>query len=167
MRRTNRLIHKDVPASPAISNVRVGSGDVRMHLPSNSLRCDLIGRRGTSYIRARRASLASRLPDFVGLSLVGTALGKLVMSTDLDLQLGKRLRRRRRLLGLTQAQLADAAGIRFQQVAKYECGANRISAARLAQFITKLEVPASYFFDNLAPGVVQLTPAVDELQKAR
>ena len=55
------------------------------------------------------------------------------MATDIDLHLGRRLRRRRRLLGLTQQQLATQVGIRFQQIQKYECGANRISAARLWQ----------------------------------
>jgi transcriptional regulator with XRE-family HTH domain len=72
------------------------------------------------------------------------------MANDIDLHLGKRLRRRRRLLGLTQQQLAVAVGVRFQQIQKYECGANRISAARLWQLAEALEVPVSYFFDGLA-----------------
>jgi transcriptional regulator with XRE-family HTH domain len=72
------------------------------------------------------------------------------MANDIDLHLGKRLRRRRRLLGLTQQQLAIAVGVRFQQIQKYECGANRISAARLWQLAEALEVPAAYFFDGLA-----------------
>jgi transcriptional regulator with XRE-family HTH domain len=72
------------------------------------------------------------------------------MANDIDLHLGKRLRRRRRLLGLTQQQLAIAVGVRFQQIQKYECGANRISAARLWQLSEALEVPVSYFFDGLA-----------------
>jgi transcriptional regulator with XRE-family HTH domain len=72
------------------------------------------------------------------------------MGTDIDLHLGKRLRRRRRLLGLTQQQVADVVGIRFQQIQKYECGANRISAARLWQLSQALDVPVSYFYDGLA-----------------
>lgn len=72
------------------------------------------------------------------------------MANDIDLHLGKRLRRRRRLLGLTQQQLAVTVGVRFQQIQKYECGANRISAARLWQLSEALEVPVSYFFDGLA-----------------
>ncbi len=71
------------------------------------------------------------------------------MGDDIDLHLGKRLRRRRRLLGLTQQQVAEGVGIRFQQIQKYECGANRISAARLWQLAQVLEVPVSYFYDGL------------------
>ena len=71
------------------------------------------------------------------------------MANDIDLHLGKRLRRRRRLLGLTQQQLAVSVGVRFQQIQKYECGANRISAARLWQLSEALEVPVAYFFDGL------------------
>jgi len=72
------------------------------------------------------------------------------MANDIDLHLGKRLRRRRRLLGLTQQQLAGACGVRFQQIQKYECGANRISAARLFQLSEALEVPVGYFYDGIA-----------------
>lgn len=75
------------------------------------------------------------------------------MATDIDLHLGRRLRRRRRLLGLTQQQLAIQIGIRFQQIQKYECGANRISAARLWQLAEALETPVSYFYDGLAEAI--------------
>ena len=71
------------------------------------------------------------------------------MGNDIDLHLGKRLRRRRRLLGLTQQQLATTVGVRFQQIQKYECGANRISAARLWRLSEALEVPVGYFYDGL------------------
>jgi transcriptional regulator with XRE-family HTH domain len=71
------------------------------------------------------------------------------MSDDIDIHLGKRLRRRRRLLGMTQQQLAGACGVRFQQIQKYECGANRISAARLWKLSEALEVPVAYFYDGL------------------
>ncbi|MGZ8364033.1 MAG: helix-turn-helix domain-containing protein [Caulobacteraceae bacterium] len=74
----------------------------------------------------------------------------LLMAHDIDLHLGRRLRRRRRLLGLTQQQLASAVGVRFQQIQKYECGANRISAARLWQLSTALETPITYFYDGVA-----------------
>src|ERR1700760_4415562 len=72
------------------------------------------------------------------------------MGNDIDLHLGKRLRRRRRLPGLTQQQLAATVGVRFQQIQKYECGANRISAARLWSLAEALEVPVAYFYDGLA-----------------
>lgn len=71
------------------------------------------------------------------------------MAADIDLHLGRRLRRRRRLLGLTQQQLGDRVGIRFQQIQKYECGANRISAARLWQLAEALQAPITYFYDGL------------------
>jgi transcriptional regulator with XRE-family HTH domain len=77
------------------------------------------------------------------------------MATDIDLHLGRRLRRRRRLLGLTQQQLALAVGIRFQQIQKYECGANRISAARLWQLAEALETPVAYFYDGLAESAAR------------
>jgi transcriptional regulator with XRE-family HTH domain len=69
---------------------------------------------------------------------------------SIDVHLGKRLRRRRRLLGLTQQQLAGSVGVRFQQIQKYECGANRISASRLWQLSEALEVPVGYFYDGLS-----------------
>jgi transcriptional regulator with XRE-family HTH domain len=81
------------------------------------------------------------------------------MSNEIDLHLGKRLRRRRRLLGLTQQQLAGAVGVRFQQIQKYECGANRISAARLWQLSEALEVPIGYFYDGLSNAPMAEQPA--------
>ena len=77
------------------------------------------------------------------------------MASDIDLHLGRRLRRRRRLLGLTQQQLAVQVGIRFQQIQKYECGANRISAARLWQLAEALETPVSYFYDGLTEALAR------------
>lgn len=71
------------------------------------------------------------------------------MANPVDLFVGKRLRQRRRLLGLTQQQLASEVNIRFQQIQKYESGANRISASRLWAIARALEVPVAYFFDGL------------------
>src|SRR5262245_4024067 len=71
------------------------------------------------------------------------------MASDVDVHVGRRLRRRRRLLGLTQAQLGQAIGLRFQQIQKYECGANRVTAERLYQIAAALRVQASYFFEGL------------------
>lgn len=78
------------------------------------------------------------------------------VGNNIDMHLGKRLRRRRRLLGLTQQQLAGACGVRFQQIQKYECGANRISAARLWQLSEALEVPVGYFYDGLTDAPQQM-----------
>lgn len=64
----------------------------------------------------------------------------------IDNHLGRMLRRRRRALGLSQGQLAAAVGIRFQQVQKYECGANRMSASRLYQLASVLQLPVAEFF---------------------
>jgi transcriptional regulator with XRE-family HTH domain len=72
------------------------------------------------------------------------------MANAIDLHVGKRLRRRRRLLGLTQQQLAESIGIRFQQIQKYECGANRVTASRLYELSVSLNVPVGYFFEGLA-----------------
>ena len=95
------------------------------------------------------------------------------MGDDIDLHLGKRLRRRRRLLGLTQQQVAEGVGIRFQQIQKYECGANRISAARLWQLAQVLDVPVSYFYDSLTEtpmrrerdGVGEVRPGESAVRK--
>jgi len=74
------------------------------------------------------------------------------MEQDIDLHLGRRLRSRRRMLGLTQQQLAIVVGVRFQQIQKYECGANRISAARLWSLSEVLRVPVGYFYEGLESG---------------
>ena len=63
-----------------------------------------------------------------------------------------RVRVRRVALGMSQTRLADALGLTFQQVQKYESGANRIAASRLHELARILSVPISYFFEDL-PGV--------------
>ena len=70
----------------------------------------------------------------------------------IDAHIGQRIRRRRRLLGLTQHQLAIACGVRFQQIQKYESGANRIAASRLWKIGQALEVPLMDFFEGLPDG---------------
>jgi transcriptional regulator with XRE-family HTH domain len=85
------------------------------------------------------------------------------MTNEIDHHVGKRLRRRRRLLGLTQQQLAEAVGIRFQQVQKYECGANRVSASRLFELAEALDVPVQYFYEGLQGRGQSAAPAGDQL----
>ncbi len=70
-------------------------------------------------------------------------------ANSVDVHVGQRLRVRRSLLGLSQEKLADAIGLTFQQVQKYERGMNRISAGRLYQFSKILDVPVAYFFEQL------------------
>jgi transcriptional regulator with XRE-family HTH domain len=67
-----------------------------------------------------------------------------------DIHVGARMRMRRTLLGLSQEKLGDALGLTFQQVQKYERGANRIGASRLHQLSKVLGVPVAYFFEELA-----------------
>lgn len=86
------------------------------------------------------------------------------MANTTDLHVGKRLRRRRRLLGMTQQQLAESIGIRFQQIQKYECGANRVTASRLYELAVALNVPVGYFFEGLS--VAPADPAAPSAQPA-
>ena len=72
------------------------------------------------------------------------------MPHPIDLHVGQRLRQRRCLLGLTQQRLANAVGIKFQQIQKYESGANRVSASRLWALANALDTPVSYFFEDLS-----------------
>ncbi len=67
----------------------------------------------------------------------------------IDQHVGKRLRERRAVLGLSQTAIADRLGITFQQVQKYERGANRVSASRLYACAQFLEVPPEFFFEGL------------------
>ena len=71
------------------------------------------------------------------------------MVDETDFHVGKRLRRRRRLLGMTQQDLAVQVGVRFQQIQKYECGANRITSSRLFALSKALNVSVQYFFDGM------------------
>jgi transcriptional regulator with XRE-family HTH domain len=69
----------------------------------------------------------------------------------IDVHVGSRVRLRRTLLGMSQEKLGDALGLTFQQVQKYERGTNRIGSSRLFQLSRILDVPVSFFFDDL-PG---------------
>ena len=71
------------------------------------------------------------------------------MKNPVDLHIGQRVRHRRWLTGMTQQQLADAVGIRFQQIQKYESGANRISASRLWSIANALGAPVSFFYGDM------------------
>ncbi len=84
------------------------------------------------------------------------------MTHPVDVHVGKRVRHRRWLVGMTQQQLAEKVGIKFQQIQKYETGANRVSASRLWDIADALDVQVSFFFDGLeaAPSDSKVGEAV-------
>jgi transcriptional regulator with XRE-family HTH domain len=71
----------------------------------------------------------------------------------IDKHVGARLRMRRMLIGMSQEKLGDALGITFQQIQKYEKGANRIGASRLQELARILNVPPAFFFEDAPSGV--------------
>jgi transcriptional regulator with XRE-family HTH domain len=75
-----------------------------------------------------------------------------------DVHVGARVRLRRTLLGMSQERLGEALGLTFQQVQKYERGANRIGASRLFDLARALQVPVGFFFDDLPEGVAEGEP---------
>jgi transcriptional regulator with XRE-family HTH domain len=76
----------------------------------------------------------------------------------IDVHVGNRIRMRRLLLGMNQETLANALGLTFQQVQKYEGGANRVSASRLSAMAEILGVPISYFFGDLRADDAEVSP---------
>src|SRR4029453_12111501 len=70
-------------------------------------------------------------------------------SHPVDVHVGARMRQRRTLLGMSQEKLGTAVGLTFQQIQKYERGSNRIGSSRLYEFAKVLDVPVSYFFDEM------------------
>ena len=75
----------------------------------------------------------------------------------IDMHVGARVRMRRLMLDMTQEKLGDALGLTFQQVQKYEKGANHIGAGRLQQLSAILQVPIAFFFDGMRPATAVLT----------
>jgi len=69
--------------------------------------------------------------------------------TETDRYVGDRIRERRVMMGMSQQVIADLIGVTYQQAHKYECGKNRISASRLYDIAHVLQVPVSYFFDEM------------------
>jgi transcriptional regulator with XRE-family HTH domain len=70
-------------------------------------------------------------------------------ANKIDVHVGDRIRRRRRALGVSQDRLAEQLGLTFQQVQKYERGANRVSASKLYQIACALQASIPYFFEGL------------------
>ncbi len=76
----------------------------------------------------------------------------------IDVHVGNRVRLRRTLLGMSQEKLGEALGLTFQQVQKYERGANRVGASRLYDLSRVLDVPVSYFFDDMNDETIAASP---------
>ncbi len=79
--------------------------------------------------------------------------------SPVDVHVGARVRMRRTLLGMTQTDLGDALGLTFQQVQKYEKGANRIGSSRLYDLSRVLDVPIEHFFEEMPADVAASPPA--------
>lgn len=77
------------------------------------------------------------------------------MKHHVDAHVGKRIRHRRWMVGMTQQQLADKVGIKFQQIQKYETGMNRVSASRLWDIAEALGVTIAFFFEGLNDAAAQ------------
>lgn len=75
-----------------------------------------------------------------------------------DVHVGSRIRLRRTLMGMSQTALAESVGLTFQQIQKYEKGGNRVSASRLWQFGQVLDVPVSFFFDDMPAALTSDRP---------
>ena len=78
------------------------------------------------------------------------------MKHPVDDHVGKRIRHRRWMVGMTQQQLADKVGVKFQQIQKYETGMNRVSASRLWDVADAMSVSITFFFEGLGEGQAAL-----------
>ncbi len=87
-------------------------------------------------------------------------------ANSIDEYVGTQLRQRRSLLGLSQERLAEQVGITFQQIQKYENGANRVSASRLYEFSKVLDIPVGFFFENYGGAVISMTTGFAENDQA-
>ncbi len=82
----------------------------------------------------------------------------------IDAHVGSRVRLRRTLLGMNQTALGHAVGLTFQQIQKYERGANRIGSGRLFQFAEILDVSVPFFFDSMPEEVAARPPTESDAQ---
>src|SRR5260370_3490198 len=80
------------------------------------------------------------------------------MAHPVHIKLASGIRQRRRLLGMTQNTVGTAVGLSFQQIQKYERGSNRVGSSRLFEFAKVLDVPASYFFDEMPSNALAGRP---------
>ncbi|MCP5089172.1 MAG: helix-turn-helix transcriptional regulator [Rhodobacteraceae bacterium] len=87
------------------------------------------------------------------------------MKHPVDIHVGKRVRHRRWMIGVTQQKLGESVGIKFQQIQKYETGMNRISASRLWDIAEALDVPVSFFFEGYVDNEGELAAGGNEETK--
>ena len=87
------------------------------------------------------------------------------MKHPVDVHVGKRIRHRRWMVGMTQQQLAEKVGIKFQQIQKYETGMNRVSASRLWDIASALEVPINFFFEGIEDESVSIDTLMEPQNK--
>ena len=80
-------------------------------------------------------------------------------ANPIDAQVGNRVRLRRMLVGMSQEKLGEMLGLTFQQVQKYERGANRVGSSRLFDLSRVLDVPIAYFFDEMPSNVQEKSPS--------
>lgn len=104
-------------------------------------------------------SKADNSTDMRGRNRGRTATG---VPNPVDIHVGSRVRLRRTLLGMSQEKLGEALGLTFQQVQKYERGANRIGASRMFEISRALGVPVSFFFDDMPEELTGDTAAPPE-----
>ena len=83
----------------------------------------------------------------------GAGAEKEARPSPIDIHVGSRIRLRRTLLGMSQERLGEALGLTFQQVQKYERGVNRVGASRLFDLSRVLDVPISFFFDDMPDNI--------------
>ena len=84
----------------------------------------------------------------------------------IDAHVGRRVRLRRNLLGMSQTKLGEAVGLTFQQIQKYESGFNRVGSGRLYQIAEVLDVPVPFFFDDMTPDVARRPRSVSDAHVA-
>ncbi len=84
------------------------------------------------------------------------------MKHPVDVHVGKRIRHRRWMVGMTQQQLGEIVGIKFQQIQKYETGMNRVSASRLWDIAAALDVPINFFFEGIEDEAVTAVTVVED-----
>ncbi len=96
--------------------------------------------------------------------LYGRGTGK---PHPVDVYVGARVRLRRKLLGMTQTKLGDALGLTFQQVQKYEKGANRIGSSRLYDLARVFDVPIEHFFEDMPAEVAASSRATKGRGRAK